>query len=506
MDNRIPNVRPPRLVTSWRLPALLLGAALACSAMLPQAAAAESRVTLEPAAGPGGTRAALRGLGFGAADPVVVKLGRRTLARTRTGGRGRFSASIRIPSRRRGPLKILTRSRSRRVVNIFFASPVTGAPAVTEIASRTGKRFRLSPGRGSVGSTVRLRGSRLPPGRRIRITLGGTRVATGTTKRRGGFSSRFTVPPLSIGRHLLRAKVGSSALGLRFSVARDPLVATAGDIACDPDGPNFNGGNGTPEFCHMRQTSDLVLSAKPDLVLALGDTQYEAGSFEDHRASYHPTWGRFKAITRPAVGNHEYGTAKASGYFDYFNGVGNQTGPAGQRGKGYYSFDVGAWHLIAINSNCTEIGITCGLGSPQEQWLRADLAAHSNRCTLAYWHHPLFSSGQGGNHPTMHDMFRALYEAKADLVLTGHDHYYERFAPQTHDGVVDPVNGIRQFIVGTGGRDLQRTKKPIKNNSEVRHFETYGVLSLTLHPGSYDWKFLPESGRTFSDSGTQSCH
>jgi hypothetical protein len=489
-----------------RRPTLLLAAALACSALVPPAAEAESRVTLEPAAGAGGTSAALRGLGFGARDPVVVKLGRRTLARTRTSGRGAFKASIRIPSRRVGPLKILSRSRSRRVVNVFFASPLTGVPSATEIASGRGQRFRSSPGRGSVGSTVQLRGSHLPAKRRVRVTLGSVRVAVGKSKAGGGFSSRFTVPQLPVGRYLLKAKAGSRVLSFRFSVTRDPLIAAAGDIACDPDGPNFNGGNGTPELCHMRQTSDLVLSARPDLVLALGDTQYEAGSLEDHLASYHPTWGRFKAITRPAVGNHEYGTTRASGYFDYFNGVGNRTGPAGERGKGYYSFDIGAWHLIAINSNCSEIGITCAPGSQQEQWLRADLAAHRNRCVLAYWHHPLFSSGQGGNHPTMHDMFRALYEAKADLVLTGHDHYYERFAPLTHDGALDPVNGIRQFIVGTGGRDLQKTKKPIKNNSEVRHFETYGVLALTLHPGSYDWKFLPERGRTFTDSGTQSCH
>jgi acid phosphatase type 7 len=506
VDNRIPNARPSSPVTACRRLAFLLAVALAGLAMLPQAAAAESRVTLEPATGPGGTSAALRGLGFGARDPVLVRLGRRTLARTRTSGRGKFKTSIRIPSRRRGALKIQTRSRSRRVVNFFFASPATGAPTVTEIGSRSGKRLRSSPARGSVESTVRLRGSRFPPRRRVRITLGDVRVAVGTSKAGGGFSTRFTVPALPTGPHLLKARVGSSVLGFSFSVTRDPLVAAAGDIACDPDGPNFNGGNGTPELCHMRQTSDVVLSAGPDLVLALGDTQYEAGSLEDHLASYHPTWGRFKAITRPAVGNHEYGTTRASGYFDYFNGVGNRTGLAGERGKGYYSFDIGAWHLIALNSNCSETGITCGPGSPQEQWLRADLAAHESRCTLAYWHHPLFSSGQGGNHPTMHGTFQALYEAKADLVLTGHDHYYERFAPLTHDGGLDPVNGIRQFIVGTGGRDLQKTKKPIKNNSEARHFETYGVLSLTLHPGSYDWKFLPESGRTFSDSGTQSCH
>jgi calcineurin-like phosphoesterase family protein len=485
---------------------LCLGALLVLTATLPGAARAESRVTLTPATGPGGTNASLRGLHFGRNDRVVVKLGRRTLARTRTTRHGSFKASFTVPAGGRSSKKIVSRSLGRRVVNVFRFSASTSLAQAREVASRKGRRLRWTATGRSVGSTVVLRGSRFPPNRRVRIRLGGVQVGAARTNRLGEFSESFTVPAIPLGRHLLRVKPGPRALGASFGVTADPLVAAAGDIACDPEDPNFNGGNGTAELCHMRQTSDLVLGARPAAVLALGDLQYEAGSLEDFTASYAPTWGRLKSITRPVPGNHEYGIKGAKGYFDYFNGEGVNSGPAGDRDKGYYSFDVGAWHLIALNSNCSEFGLTCGGGFPQANWLRADLAAHRNRCVLAYWHHPLYSSGQQGNHPTMHDIFAALYEAGADLVLTGHDHYYERFGPLTPEGVPDPARGIREFIVGTGGRDLQRTKKPIKNDSQVRHFETFGVLALRLHPDSYDWEFLPEAGKTFRDSGTQPCH
>jgi hypothetical protein len=276
-------------------------------------------------------------------------------------------------------------------------------------------------------------------------------------------------------------------------------VAAAGDIACDAESPFFNGGAGTQEDCHMRHTSDLVLQARPTTVLALGDTQYEAGTPSDYQASYNPTWGRFKSITRPVPGNHEYGHQDGAGYFDYFGAW------AGERTKGYYSFDVGAWHLVALNSNCEEPGLNCAAGLEQERWLRADLARNRESCVLAYMHDPLFSSGQAGNQPQVRDLFVALYEAKADVVFGGSDHDYERFAPQTPDGQLDTVNGIRQFVVGTGGRDLQSFKN-IKPNSEARNSDTFGVLTLKLHAGSYDWEFLPEAGGSFRDGGSQACH
>jgi hypothetical protein len=271
-------------------------------------------------------------------------------------------------------------------------------------------------------------------------------------------------------------------------VAGDPVIAAAGDIAC-PRGTAVGATN-----CHHGHTSDLL--AGVTAVLTLGDNQYENGALADFQASFDPTWGRFKAIMYPSAGNHEYNTAGATGYYDYF-------GPAaGARDKGYYSFDVGSWHLIALNSNCSPVG-GCEAGSPQERWLRADLAAHPSSCTLAYWHHPLFSSGPHGSISRMAAIWQALYDHKADVVLTGHDHNYQRFAPQTTTGVAS-ARGIREFVVGTGGRGHYANGTPIANQ-EVQNSGTFGVLKLTLHSTSYDWKFVPEPGGTFTDSGSGPC-
>jgi 3',5'-cyclic AMP phosphodiesterase CpdA len=277
-----------------------------------------------------------------------------------------------------------------------------------------------------------------------------------------------------------------------------PLIAAAGDIACDPASRSFHGGTASANACHMGATARLLGTPHPVVVLTLGDNQYENGTLAKFRRSYDRSWGRLKGRTRPAPGNHDYRTPRAAGYFDYF-------GPAaGRRSRGYYSFDVGGWHLIALNSECAPIG-GCTTGSRQERWLRADLAAHPARCTLAYWHKPRFSSGMHGNNATYVAFWQALYRAGADVVLVGHDHDYERFAPQTPHGKADPASGIRQFVVGTGGKthDGFRT---IRANSQVRNSGTFGVLRLTLHPSSYDWRFVPEPGKTFTDRGHGSCH
>jgi calcineurin-like phosphoesterase family protein len=273
----------------------------------------------------------------------------------------------------------------------------------------------------------------------------------------------------------------------------DPVVYAAGDIACAP------GSSATSTKCRERYTSDIVVNGGAMMTLALGDLQYNSATLSNLRNSYDKTWGRFKAATRPALGNHEGG---GSGYFDYWNGVGAGDGPAGQRGKGYYSFDVGAWHLIALNSNCSSV--SCSRGSSQEAWLKADLAAHPTKCTLAYWHHPRFSSGHDGDNTFMQDLWKDLYDARGDIALVGHSHNYERFAPQNASGQLDRTNGIREFVVGTGGAFFTGigTAKP---NSEVRQNNTFGVLKLTLHPTSYDWRFVSESGKSFTDSGSEAC-
>ena len=270
----------------------------------------------------------------------------------------------------------------------------------------------------------------------------------------------------------------------------DPVVAAAGDIACAADEPV------TPRTCHHQATADLVVAANPTGVLALGDQQYDRALLGGFVNSYEPTWGRLKAITHPVPGNHEY-LSGAVDYFAYF-------GPAaGDPGKGYYSFDVGAWHLIALNSNCSRVG-GCGPGSPQERWLRADLAAHPSRCTLAFWHHARFSSGGHGSYPAYDGFWRALYDAGADVVLSAHDHEYERFAPQTPDARPDKARGVRQFVVGTGGKNLHRFGQ-VEPNSEVRH-SGFGVLLLTLHARSYEWRFEPVGGGGAVDGGSGSCH
>lgn len=288
-----------------------------------------------------------------------------------------------------------------------------------------------------------------------------------------------------------------SALSTPASRAADKVIGAAGDIACDPTDPSFNGGSGTATNCRMRATSDLLTKGF-DAVLLLGDNQYWEGTLAAHLASFAPTWGRLGPLLRPVPGNHEYQTPGAAGYFDYFGAA------AGDRAKGWYSFELGTWHVVALNSNCAAVG-GCGPGSPQLTWLAADLAAHPTACTLAYWHHPRFSSGAHGDDATFDAFWRVLYRAGADVVLVGHDHDYERFAPQDPDAKADPAYGIRQFVVGTGGQEL-RGFTNLWSNSESRNSRDHGVLKLVLHPDGYDWEFLPVPGGTFNDQGSDSCH
>jgi hypothetical protein len=288
--------------------------------------------------------------------------------------------------------------------------------------------------------------------------------------------------------------------------ADDPVIAAAGDIACDPASGGFNGGAGTSTSCRQGATSNLLLSGV-SAVLPLGDNQYDCGGLNAYAQSYDPSWGRVKSITRPVPGNHEYtssGTGcdpagAAAGYFGYFG-----TAAGDPASGGYYSFNIGQWHLIALNSNCSKVA-GCGVNSPQEQWLRQDLTNNHSACTLAYWHHPLFSSGQyRPGVASTRPLFQALYDFNADVVLSGHDHNYERFAPQAPNGSFDPARGIREFIVGTGGKSLYATQTPVAN-SEVRNSHTFGVLKLTLHPTSYEWSFVPVAGGTFRDYGAEFC-
>jgi acid phosphatase type 7 len=286
----------------------------------------------------------------------------------------------------------------------------------------------------------------------------------------------------------------------------DPLIAAAGDIACDPASPSFNGGVGRGGRCRELSTSNLLLRMDLARVLELGDAQYEDGTLDKFRRSYDPSWGRIKQLTSPVPGNHEYKDPRggASGYFDYFNGPGAQTGPAGDRSAGYYSFDLGSWHVLALNSECTFIG-GCGANSPQLRWIRADLAAHPASCTLAYFHRPLFTSGGFESQDNVRPIWDALYPAGVDLVLNGHDHIYERFAPQRPDGSYDPGHGIREFTAGMGGVGHHQAVT-VAPNSQVEHEESFGVLTMTLRRGGYDWHLVTQPRGTTADSGAARCH
>ncbi len=280
-------------------------------------------------------------------------------------------------------------------------------------------------------------------------------------------------------------RFGRSAHGSGGSASPsvDAVLVGAGDIArCDSDADSA--------------TASLV-EAIPGTVFTAGDNAYENGSAEQFRDCYGPTWGRFLDRTRPAPGNHDWETKDLAGYLGYFGKA------AAPNGTSWYSYDLGAWHVIVLDSDCSNVG-GCGADSPQGRWLAGDLAASSAVCTLAIWHHPRFSSGVHGNDKDVAPFWKALYDAGADLIVNGHDHDYERFAPQDPNGQPDSGRGIREFVVGTGGAEL-RGFGTIRANSELRAAVSQGIIRLDLHPGSYAWQFTPTTG-DLRDSGNAPCH
>jgi len=241
-----------------------------------------------------------------------------------------------------------------------------------------------------------------------------------------------------------------------------------------------------------------LLDMIPGTVFTTGDNAYERGTRREFDECFGRSWGRHKARIRPSLGNHDYFTAGAAGYFAYFGSA------AGARGEGYYSYDLRDWHIVVLNSNCGPVG-GCGPDSPQVRWLRADLAANSRLCTIAYWHHPRFSSGPHGDDRTVGTFWQILYAASVEAVLNGHDHLYERFAPQTPLAIRDDVSGIQQFTVGTGGRSFYRVRT-IRPNSLVRLPYVFGVLKLNLRSTGYSWEFVAVVGQGVKDAGSRECH
>jgi hypothetical protein len=490
-----------------------------------------------------GASVTLTGTGFARGASGVASVSGQRSAGFRVDARGRASVVIRVRrSTATGAHRLVMRAGGKRI-----STPLTvvGSRGVLArlVALSSGQRALLTPAHAGPGDSFALKVTGLRRGASTQVRLGGVAIAERRADARGTLSIVADVPALAAAPHLVRVTSGRTRIDVilvvRASVATTgsgdatpplgigplgqtppgavlppvappPLspsasgpvrIAAAGDIACAPGKPV------TSQGCQQGAVSDLLVVGNYAAVLALGDVQYYCGSLAAFNQVYAPSWGRVLSRTHPVIGNHEYLTsgdvgcsqsnAGGAGYFDYFGAA------AGTRGQGYYSFDVGAWHLIALNSNCGDVG-GCDPSTPEGRWLAQDLAAHRNRCTLAYWHIPLFSSG-GRAKRTALPLWTQLYDAGADVVLTGHDHIYERFAPQRPDGGLDARSGIREFVVGTGGAN-HTTIRSVAPNSEVRNVTTFGVLELTLSDGSYDWQFRPESGGTFTDSGKTACH
>jgi len=350
------------------------------------------------------------------------------------------------------------------VVHLPVAS-VTVTPASTSVSAGSSVQLTATPkdanGNPLVGRTVTWQSSNTSAatvngGGLVSGVAAGSATITATSEWQSGTSVITVTPP-----------------------SASVVLVGAGDIA----------------DCTTGEPTAKLLDNIAGTVFTAGDNAYSNGTAAEYATCYDPSWGRHKARTRPAPGNHDYGTSGATGYYNYFGAL------AGPAGLGYYSYELGAWHIISLNSN-----VSVSAGSAQETWLRSDLAASTKTCTVAYWHHPRFSSGSSHGSSTMSaDVFQALYDAGAEIVIVGHDHEYERFGPETPNAVADPVRGIREFVVGTGGAGLYSFATPLPN-SEVRDNTSHGVLKLTLSDGSYTWQYIPVAGNSFTDSGSGTCH
>jgi hypothetical protein len=309
-------------------------------------------------------------------------------------------------------------------------------------------------------------------------------TASAAASQEAGASVARSPSPPALSPVPTTASVAPATQEVAPSLSGDPVLVGAGDIAsCNLDGD---------------EATARLLDGIAGAVFTAGNNAYENGSPREFAECYEPTWGRHKARTRPAAGNHDHQTQGASGYLEYFGDAATN-----DEGKTWYSYELGTWHIVVLDSNCQAVR-GCDAASEQGRWLAADLAASKAVCTLAIWHHPRFTSGEHGNDETVAPFWQALYAAGADVIVNGHDHDYERFNLQNPDGIVDPERGIREFVVGTGGAEIRRFAHSTPN-SQLRIAFTHGVIKLTLHSRSYDWAWLPASGQ-ITDLGSTRCH
>jgi hypothetical protein len=417
----------------------------------------------------------------------VTAPGHARVLRVGPGGRERAYLRFRVP-RLAGPLESAT-------LRLQAAGARRAGIDVLLLSRRARWSERSVGSRAPRGRRIG-RTARVPRGRFV-VTLDAGRLKAGTVNL--AIVARPCSPARCHGRPLTLRSREAGRRGPRLALAAAPVIAAAGDIACDP-------GDNHPDALHCQQqaTSDLIVGKGFDRVLVLGDNQYNNGILGTYNAVFDKTWGRSKPLIAPVAGNHEYQdpAGGAQGYFDYFNGVGNAMGQAGLRGQGWYDLTLGSWHLIALNSNCAAVG-GCNAGSLQESWFRTSLAGSPAACTLVFWHHPRFSSGNGGNAVEMQQIWQDAVDAHADLVLVGHSHSYEQFDPMNGAGAADPA-GVQEIVVGTGGESFWPMTTPM-STSRVRIENTFGILRLTLRAASYDWRFVAIGGKTLT-SGTRSCH
>jgi hypothetical protein len=437
---------------------------------------------------------------------------------------------------------------ARHVRPVFGIAVLAALLLLSAPAAGARPRVTLSPAAAEPGDRVVVAGHGFPRAARLRLSLAGQALRRGRTGPRGGFRLAFRVPDRAAGAYRLRVHVRGRRIGRRFRIRAVPpppgpgpvpaspapapepeppeppappptpppsdelTLAAAGDIACRPQLAE------TQTACRHARTAALVEQLAPDAVAVLGDNQYEHGELANFQAAFEPTWGRFKSVIHPAVGNHEYEgdpqRDEAPGYYAYFGAA------AGEPAKGYYRWALGDWNVFVLNSGAInytrdtglrpELGddcwpVSCMAGSEQEQWLRQELATvPADSCILAYWHHPRFSSGFGGRnqpHPETAPLFDALHDHGAALVLTGHSHNYERFPPSTASGAPDP-DGVTQFVVGTGGRNLHTDTGPPL--TATLRTDVFGVLELSLAPDGWSSRFIAEDGSTL-DQAAGSC-
>jgi hypothetical protein len=448
-----------------------------------------------PAAAPG-QAILVRGINFPHFRKATVLLNGQPVATGRVNSIGNFATAFVVPAGQPPAGQLVSVAGGRSVS--AKVGLVGGGRFSAVTTSSTGATFYVSPIGGKPGIHVHLIARGLPPRTPVGIWLSNRRLAAGRSGATGGFVRGFGIPRESVGRHELLLIAGRltmrSYLDIepRHTIRRPPppvvTLAAAGDIACQP------GVRSTAVRCRQNDTANLLSYLDPTVVAPLGDNQYSGGALAAYMGTFDASWGRLKSRMHPAIGNHEYLTPGAAGYFTYF---GAQAAPPG----GWYAYDVGTWHVVVLNSNCYIIA--CGPGSPQETWLRANLASRPHGCTLAYFHHPRFSSAGHFVTPSLFPLWSALYDYGVDVIINGHAHIYERFAPQDPSANPTP-RGIRQFTVGTGGADHDRFRG-VRRNSEVR-LRTFGVLYMLLRPGGYQWQFRRIGDGAVRDRGAAACH